>query len=344
MDLINGAVLGLAGPDETITGFALVTVIEKDDMADQLLCHERNPAWQGTRAKMVYKWPDRLDLWQKYAEILKESIAIGRGIELATDYYKKTAPKWTPVRSSVGESISSEDWEISAIQCAWNLRIQSDKFWSEYQNEPQQETIDLELLDVGEIESKINGYERGVLPFEANLITAAIDVQSQLLYYVVCAWDARRLPVGFWITVLFQSNQDVTSHYEKQNRRFPRNIQDRTGRKDPRWVVRSYRLDRGSAKTYDIGGKSIPIQSIGIDAAWGEATRTIEGVAIEHPYAANLIPTFGRGIGPKDKPMKEWGAKPAIGRAKTGLFVRTTSVVGIWFSTPTFGNRSFMLD
>ncbi len=80
--------------------------------------------------------------------------------------------------------------EISAIQCAWNLRIQSDKFWSEYQNEPQQETIDLELLDVGEIESKINGYERGVLPFEANLITAAIDVQSQLLYYVVCAWDA----------------------------------------------------------------------------------------------------------------------------------------------------------
>ena len=55
LDVMRGAILGLAGPGKTIAGLATLTVIRPGDLADQLLDREAHPAWQGERAALVYE-------------------------------------------------------------------------------------------------------------------------------------------------------------------------------------------------------------------------------------------------------------------------------------------------
>ena len=57
LETITGTLPGLAGPGEEISGFCLCTVIEEDDVADQLLDPDKFPEWQGERFQLVYQWP-----------------------------------------------------------------------------------------------------------------------------------------------------------------------------------------------------------------------------------------------------------------------------------------------
>ncbi len=90
LNLITGAVLGLAGPGEAISGCATVTVIEPDDVADQLLDSDKYPDWAGERFQLVYQWPstdEAKDLWEEYAVIRAEDKRKGLGIDRATRFY-----------------------------------------------------------------------------------------------------------------------------------------------------------------------------------------------------------------------------------------------------------------
>jgi hypothetical protein len=49
LGLLNGAVLGLAGPDRRISAVMPCTVIRPGDMADETLDSDKNPAWHGQR-------------------------------------------------------------------------------------------------------------------------------------------------------------------------------------------------------------------------------------------------------------------------------------------------------
>ena len=77
LELLNGAILGLAGPDQAISAIMPCTVIYPGDMADQILDRSAFPAWQGERTKMVYEFPVREDLWEQYVEIRNVSLAGG---------------------------------------------------------------------------------------------------------------------------------------------------------------------------------------------------------------------------------------------------------------------------
>ena len=81
--------------------------------------------------------------------------------------------------------------ELSAIQHAMNLRLQDEAaFFAEYQNEPlPEETAGEDELTADQIAAKFNRMARGEVPIGCNHLTMFIDVQANLLFYVVAAWE-----------------------------------------------------------------------------------------------------------------------------------------------------------
>ena len=134
--ILAGAVLGLAGPGQKISGIMPCTVIRPGDMADRILNRDHHPQWQGQRTRMVYAFPTDTKLWDRYAEIRAEGLRNEDGGAGATAFYRQHQEAmdaglviaW-PVRFNYDE--------LSAIQHAMNLKLQDEAaFWAEYQNEP----------------------------------------------------------------------------------------------------------------------------------------------------------------------------------------------------------------
>jgi hypothetical protein len=87
--VLAGAVLGLGGPGQKISGIMPCTVIRPSDMADNILNRDRHPEWNGERTKMVYSFPTDEKLWARYAEIRAESLRQGNGGDEATEFYRQ---------------------------------------------------------------------------------------------------------------------------------------------------------------------------------------------------------------------------------------------------------------
>lgn len=188
--IVSGAVLGLAGPGKKISGIMPCTVIRPGDMADNLLDREKHPEWQGERTRMVYAFPTNEKLWEKYREILGESLRAERGIEDATAFYCTNRDAMDAGAQVAWESRFNHD-ELSAIQHAMNLKFRDEvAFWAEYQNEPLPLTPGVgEDPKADEIAAKFNRRGRGLVPVGAQHITAMIDVQERVLFWTVCAWE-----------------------------------------------------------------------------------------------------------------------------------------------------------
>jgi hypothetical protein len=88
------------------------------------------------------------------------------------------------------ERYKRED-ELSAVQSCMNWHFDNaEAFAAEGQNEPlktaSDEIDDLSTLDVTD---KANSVSRGVVPLGAQRMTAFVDVQGKLLFWLVVAWD-----------------------------------------------------------------------------------------------------------------------------------------------------------
>ncbi len=336
LNVITGAVLGLAGPNTGMAGFATVTVIKKDDVADQLLDRERFPDWQGKRYRLVYKWPINTKLWDEYGILRAEGLRVDGNIQKATDYYIANRAAMDK-GAVVGWPARIVDC-LSALQFAYELRFKSpDTFDADYQNEPKVDSLEAELLTAIAIEKKIHGYERGVLPIEANLVTGFIDLQKQLLYYCMVAWETSTF-TG-WILDYGSWPKQNTNYYSLRNADFTLAKAYPKMRIEARWRKGLFDLiDRLSTQTYtslqtkrggvETKAHSLRAQFIGIDAAYGPSTKTVQSVALEHPKSAWLLASFGQGMTASALPMDQWTAK-AGERKGDHWFLRPNSGGGI---------------
>jgi len=145
--LIDGAISGLAGPNEEIAALMPCTVIQKDDVSDTFLDVEKKPSWRGERCKLVTKWPEGITdhsmspdteqgrRWLEYEELRRKSLIEYQNIKLATEYYLE--------HRKVMDDGFEVSWperkkkDISAQQHAMNLRFETPlTFPAEYQNNP----------------------------------------------------------------------------------------------------------------------------------------------------------------------------------------------------------------
>jgi len=193
LSILNGTIIGLAGPGRRTGVIVPCTVIQEGDLADQILNREKFPAWHGERTKLVYQWPENTKLWNEYARLREESLRRGgRGEEATAFYIQNRQAMDKGAKVSWEARYSPDQGEVSALQSAYNLLLdyKESAFYSEFQNEPaaagREEKTKLKPENVWR---KANGRKKGEVPIHAVKITAFIDVHDNLLFYCVCAWE-----------------------------------------------------------------------------------------------------------------------------------------------------------
>lgn len=307
--ILAGAVLGLAGPGKKISGIMPCTVIRPDDMADRILDRDKHPQWQGERTKMVYSFPANEKLWERYTEILADSLRGDHGIKKATEFYIENRDVMDEGARIAWPERYNHD-EASAIQHAMNLKLQDEAaFWAEYQNEPlPAEMVGEEMLTPDQIAAKTNNHSRGAVPIGASHLTMFIDVQQKLLFYVVVAWEDD-----------FSGYVIDYGEYPDQKRPY---FTLRDARRTLAMVSKGAGLEGSiyaglEALTGEILGREwlredgahLKIDRCLIDANWGSSTDVVYQFCRQSAHAAVTIPSHGRFVGASSLPFSEYKRK-----------------------------------
>jgi hypothetical protein len=323
MGIIKKAVLKSAGHGKKIAVFAAVTVIAKDDLADQLLNQKLNPAWQSERIKMVKAWSNAHEtLWQEYAEIRNtynpdDLHDQKRAHRQATDFYRAKRAAMDEGCIVSWDYCFDEEVEISAIQHAYNALIDDgpEVFASEYQNEPLEETVGDGLqMKPAAIAAKLNGIDRGMVPIGCEHITAHIDVQESSLWWTVVAWSTRFdgyvLDYGIWPEQ--GSKRYITLRDVKRTMMDAAAASARDkGEKVPGLEGAIYfGLDTLtntilSREWRREDGSMLKVAQLLVDANWQRSTDSIYLLARQSKFSDKIMPAHGRGIGAVHTPMAE---------------------------------------
>lgn len=196
--ILNGALLGVAGPGKTIAGVMPVTVIRRGDLADYALDRKQSPHWHGERFKMLDTFPTNAKLLDSYAEIRTAELGNGGDGSIATQW-------WRDNQQAIEEG-GRASWperklnsEASAIQHAINLRLDRgpEAFDAEFQNDPKDVAAAADLLTAEQITRKQSATGRAVCSIGTQHVTSFVDVQDDALFYLSVAWTG-----GFSGTVL----------------------------------------------------------------------------------------------------------------------------------------------
>ncbi|TXG98573.1 MAG: hypothetical protein E6R08_03990 [Nevskiaceae bacterium] len=120
---VDKGVMNLGGPDGAIDIIYIGTVIHYDSVLSRKL---RNPMWRPIKFASIRRWPDNMDLWEKWEEILRNF-----GAADADRFYADNMP--TMLR---GAEVS---WpEVRPLLSLMKLRVKIgvSAFDSEQQNDP----------------------------------------------------------------------------------------------------------------------------------------------------------------------------------------------------------------
>lgn len=308
--ILAGAILGLAGPGKKISGIMPCTVIRPSDMADNILSRNKHPEWNGERTKMVYSFPTEEKKWARYGELRGESLRAHGDIRLATEFYAADREAMDAGAEIAWPERYNHD-ELSAIQHAMNLKLQDEAaFFAEYQNEPlPEETSESNELSADQIAGKTNRMPRRAVPVGCNHVTMFVDVQANLLFFVVAAWeddftgyvidygtfpdqqrpyftlrDARlTLPLATKASgiegAIYAGLEQLTSSY----------------------LGREWRRDDGAM---------LRIERCLIDANWGSSTDVVYQFCRQSAHAGVVMPSHGRFVGASSQPFSEYKRRP----------------------------------
>lgn len=323
--ILAGAILGLAGPGKKIAGIMPCTVIRTGDLADNILDRDLHPEWNGTRTKMVYAFPSDEKLWEEYARIRAESLRAERGGREATEFYRANQGAMD-AGAKVAWPARFEPGELSAIQHAMNLKLRDERaFFAEYQNEPlAADDLGTSDLSAEQIAGKLNRVARGTIPLNASRVTAFIDVQGALLYWVVCAWSDD-----------FSGAVVAYGAFPEQGRNYfaLRDASPTLASVTPNAGLEGQLyggLEKlagkilGRAWTRDDGAE-LRVERCLIDANWGQSTDTVYEYCRQSAFAGVVMPSHGKFIGASGNPMVTWSRKPGD---RVGLNWRLPTVQG----------------
>ncbi|MGB7328076.1 MAG: terminase gpA endonuclease subunit [Rubripirellula sp.] len=216
--------------------------------------------------------------------------------------------------------------ELSAIQHAMNLKLQDDAaFFAEYQNEPlPAETVDADQLTPGQVAGKINNMPRLSIPIAGNHLTAFIDVQGKLLFYVVAAWEDDF--TGYVVDYGTYPDQQRPHFTLRDARHTLANATDGTGLEGSIYAgLDSLTTDLLGREWQRDDGAAMKIGRCLIDANWGHSTNVVYQFCRQSPHASILLPSHGRFVGASSNPFSEYKRRPGD---RVGLNWRIPSING----------------
>jgi hypothetical protein len=308
--VLSGDILGLAGPGQKISGVMPCTIIRPGDMADTILDKQKHPDWNGEKTRMVYKFPDNMKLWDKYADLRAGCLREKGDFSDATEFYRENRKTMDAGAIIAWDARYNHD-ELSALQHAMNLKLQDEAaFWAEYQNEPMPEDLNEDaIMSADEIATKLNGMRRGEISVGTAFLTMFIDVQKELLFYLVAAWEE-----------CFSGYVVDYGVYPEQNRRYFQlhdarpTLQDAAPGAGLEGIIYG-----GLEKLTDNllskewardDGAMMKIERCLIDANWGQTTDVVYQFCRQSRHSAVLLPSHGRYVGAASKPMSEYRKQP----------------------------------
>lgn len=330
--IINGAVLGLAGPRKKIAAVMPCTVIAPDDMVDRILDPDRNPQWNGERSKMLVSPPSNIELWDEYAERRRQSFREHGDGRDGTEFYRLNRSAMdNGAKVSWAERYNPDD--LSALQFAMNWKIdRPNSFAAECQNEPLREgtAFGVKEFDPADAMKRLNGLERGVVPSDCSHVTAMVDVGGEILWWCVVAWNGH-----------FGGSIIDYGTYPQQNRTMfaasdarPSLSTVYPGRSPSQRVFAAL-----TALLPDLCGKKWPRQNGGdplamdrclVDAGWGETVDAVYQACARFPLP--VFPSKGYGRSTSSVGVAKWKPRPgersgfhwrlSIGEGKRGRQVQ----------------------
>jgi hypothetical protein len=307
--IILGDVLGLAGPTKKVACLMPCTVIAPGDVADRFLNRELFPEWQGERTKLVVEFPKNQALWDEYFLIRDADLkADGTGSQ-ARDFYRQHRQEMDEgCVLSWPERYDRDAYESATEEAMCYKQYKPEAFWAEAQNEPLAAGEEVAgSLSAGVLADKSNNQQRGLVPPDAQLLTAGIDVQKGVLYWTVTAW-----------TEEFGGHVIDFGAFPKQNRRFFRALDARPSLADVYpGMDENARIYAGlTALTEQLlgqpfprdGGGELRVESCFIDS--GKWQELIFQFCKQSKYASVLVPSKGYGLTATSLPMSEWTRRP----------------------------------
>lgn len=203
---IDAAIAGLGGQKRRISRVMLTTIQSRTSVSFAFTDPKLKPSWKGRRYRWMKQPPDRMDLWETYAQLRLGDLQSRdeNGIDLDPDarrsfrFYAERQDEMdagaivgNPYRFDSSLTPAGTPKELSSIQAYYNLvaDIGPDKVATEYDNDPPEESSVLDLsVPATKIQNQLNGLPRGVVPNGCDVVTMGVDVRKQQLHWVVRAW------------------------------------------------------------------------------------------------------------------------------------------------------------
>lgn len=324
--VLKGAILGLAGPDKSISGVMPCTVIRPGDMVDVILDRRLNPEWKGERTKLLKSFPTNMEMWHKYREISIDSYQMHYDNREGTEFYKEHQAEMDEGAVSSWPERFAAEKEISAIQYAMNLFFErGESFFAEYQNDPVPDDLgEIDKISTESILERLNHRKRGTVPVQATTLTMYIDVHKDLLYFTVCAFSEN---FTCWVI-------DYGAFPEQKRRHFTlKEASPTCGDLYPDSGIEGivYQSLRDLTNDYLArewvrdDGIIMRIDKCAIDSGWGISTDSVYRICRESQYASLLLPSKGDGLSAAKKPYTEYRREAGV---KLGLNWRLLSAKG----------------
>ena len=316
LKIVRKNILRLGSHGRRLACFAALTIIEPNDLADQLTNPSLNSAWQSERVPFLKKHADDYEKnWlQTYAKIRRDWSPDAaddqkRAHHDATELYRRNREQWDAGAVVTWEHAYDPDAELSALQHAYNVLIDdgAEVFAAEFQCAPinmLDMVASFRMASAGEIARRVNRVQRGVVPAECELLTCYIDVQQDVLFWVVCGWN--RDFSGRVIDYGAYPEQPMRGYWSLQDVRL-------TLRKDTGSASIEGGITEGLGKlaTKIIGrewmredGAALRIRQCLVDSRFKK--KAVFAWARRTPYAATVMPAMGIGLGPTNKPIEEY--------------------------------------
>ncbi len=198
-------------------------------------------------------------------------------------------------------------------------------FFAEYQNEPlPTETVDADQLTPDQVAGKINNMPRLTVPIAGNHLTAFIDVQGKLLFYVVAAWEDDF--TGYVVDYGTYPDQQRPHFTLRDARHTLATASDGTGLEGSIYAgLDSLTTDLLGREWQRDDGAAMKIGRCLIDANWGHSTNVVYQFCRQSPHASILLPSHGRFVGASSNPFSEYKRRPGD---RVGLNWRVPSING----------------
>lgn len=324
--ILAGAILGLAGPGRKIAGLMTLTVVRPDDMADRILDREKHPQWQGERTKMVYIFPANEKLWQQYAHLRAEGQRNDRGVGDAIEFYRVNQADMDAGAVIAWKERHNPD-ELSAIQHAMNLKLDQGEaaFFAEYQNEPLPEDSGAsDMLAADVIAAKTNGMKRGEVPVGVNHLTMFIDVQGNLLFWMICGWEEDF--TGYVLDYGEYPDQKRPYFTLRDAKKTLPIVHKGTGQEGAIYAgLETLARQQLSREWRRDDGAMMKIERCMIDANWGNSTDVVYQFCRQCGFAGTVMPSHGKYVGAASTPFSDY--KPKRGD-RVGLHWRIPALTG----------------